>query len=338
VGRLEAAPIRVVVDAAFLAVVCAVVCGCWLLLAATIALARLRARLRGGRPVAAAVDDWTVPARREAFVDDSSTVGDARALLLRGLRSDEREVRIAAITALSGLAREHEWALDGLVEALASEVETPERVATELDRLAPRPATRLVPLLGHPSEVVRFYAVRLLARYDRLARRHVPRMTCDPSANVRAASLEVLGAVPSGGALRCALRALDDPSPTVRAHAARTVLAIAPAVAPYVVPLLADTSWWVREAAREALVAAGGGASPAVERALRGPDAVLRNGAALVLQDVGLVDQLVAADDDARFEPILAAGGARLRSAASERATRRGAAVEPMSSMAWARS
>jgi HEAT repeat protein len=338
VRRLEAAPIRLVVDVALLAVVCAVVCGCWLLLAATIAIARLRAHLRGGHPVAAAVDDWTLPAREEVIASGSGAEGDARALLLRGLRSDERDVRVAAVTALGGLAREHEWALDGLVEALASEVETPERVATELDRLAPRPATRLVPLLGHPSEVVRFYAVRLLARYDRLARRHVPRMTGDPSANVRAASLEVLGAVPSGEALRCALRALDDPSPTVRAHAARTVLAIAPSAAPYVVPLLGDPSWWVREAAREALVAAGGDASPAVETALRGADSVLRNGAALVLQDVGVVDALVAHDDHARLEPIFAAGGARLRVAASDRAMKNGAAIGPMSSWAAARS
>jgi len=111
------------------------------------------------------------------------TVGetDTRTLLERGLRSDEREVRVAAVTALSGLASDHEWALDGLVEALASELETPERVATELDRLAPRPGRRLAPLVGHPSEVVRFYVVRLLGRYPELARRHVAALTADLS-------------------------------------------------------------------------------------------------------------------------------------------------------------
>jgi HEAT repeat protein len=246
----------------------------------------------------------------------------------RGLRSDEREVRVAAITALSGLARDHEWALDGLVEALASELETPERIATELDRLAPRPGNRLLPLLGHPSEVVRFYAVRLLARYDHLARQHASRMTGDASANVRAAALEVLRAVPSGEALRSALRSLDDPSPIVRAHASRTVVAIAPVAARYVVPLLGDRSWWVREAVREALVAAGQDASSAVEPAVQQPDAVLRSGAALVLQDTGIIDALVEGDDLSRLEPILAAGGDRLRSAATDRA-RKGITLTP---------
>ena len=247
---------------------------------------------------------------------------EARSLLQCGLRSDEREVRVAAITALSGLARDHEWALDGLLEALVSELETPERVATELDRLAPRPGTRLIPLLGHPSDVVRFYAVRLLVRYGHLAARHVPEMTLDVSASVRAAALETLRAVPSGEALRCALRLLDDPSPTVRAQASRTAVAITPASARYVVPLLGDRSWWVRDAAREALVAAGRDATTVVEPALHEPDALLRSGAALVLQDVGIIDALVEEADLHRLEPILDAGGSHLRNAASDRARR----------------
>lgn len=307
------------VDAATLAVICALVCGCWLLLAAAVPLGRLRARRRAGRPGGHTVDDWAVPAavaNAPAALDDA----DTRSLLRRGLRSDEREVRVAAVTALSGLAPDHEWALDGLIEALASELETPERVATELDRLAPRPGSRLVPLLGHPSEVVRFYVVRLLARYEHLARRHVPRMTGDASANVRAAALEVLRAVPSGEAARTALRSLDDPSPLVRAHAGRTVVAVAPRAAGYVVPLLADRSWWVREAAREALASAGTGVSSAVERAVRQPDAVLRSGAAIVLQDAGVIDALAEEDDPARLETIFAAGGERLRAAAADRA------------------
>lgn len=313
------------VDAATLAVICALVCGCWLLLAAAIPLGRLRARRRAGRPSGDTVDDWAVP---DAAVPLARDDGDTRSLLQRGLRSDEREVRVAAVTALSGLAREHEWALDGLLEALASELETPERVATELDRLAPRPGNRLVPLLAHPSDVVRFYTVRLLARYDHLARRHVPGMTRDASANVRAAALEVLRVVPSGEAVRSALRSLDDHSPLVRAHAGRTVVAVAPVAARYVVPLLGDRSWWVREAAREALAAVGQEVSPAVERAVQQPDDVLRSGAAIVLQDAGVIDALVGGDDPARLESILSAGSDRLRAAAADRA-RMGIALAP---------
>lgn len=111
------------------------------------------------------------------------------------------------------------------------------------------------------------------------------------------------------------------PNPLVRAHASRTAAAIAPVTAaPYVVPLLSDRSWWVREAARESLVAGGRDVSPSVERALHDADATLRSGAALVLQDIGVLDALVNEDDLGRLERILDAGGSRLRDAATDRA------------------
>ena len=64
-------------------------------------------------------------------------------------------MRIAAITALGGLGERYEWAVDGLIEALAERIEDPVRVAAQLDRLAPRPGSRLAFLLGHPNTVVR---------------------------------------------------------------------------------------------------------------------------------------------------------------------------------------
>lgn len=253
-------------------------------------------------------------------VDETVT----RTLLERGLRSDERDVRVAAVTALSGLASDHEWALDGLVEALASELETPERVATELDRLAPRPGRRLAPLVGHPSEVVRFYVVRLLGRYPELARRHVAALTADPSPHVRAAALETLRAAGSADALRRALEMLSDNQPFVRAQASRTAVAIAGVgAASFVAPLLADGSWWVREAAREALVGAGPEVAATVSSFVGADDPLLRKGAALVLQDVGAVDALVDGGEAGELERIMGAGGGRLRSAAAERARRR---------------
>jgi HEAT repeat protein len=259
------------------------------------------------------------PTGEVAAIDE----GAARMLLRQGLRSDEREVRVAAITALSGLARDHEWALDGLVEALASELETPERVATELDRLAPRPGRRLVPLLGHPSEVVRFYVVRLLAVYPDLARRHVAPRAADPSPHVRAAALETLRAAGSTETLRRALDLLSDQQPYVRAQASRTTTAIAGVgAAGFVAPLLADESWWVREAAREALVAVGPAVAPVVSAYLDDDDPELRKGAALVLQDVGAVDALIGGEESEQLERIMAAGGGRLRRAAAERAHR----------------
>lgn len=302
--------------------VCALAGGCWLALAAAIPASRLWARRR--RRLALAVQEGS-------SIDDDTLVGrdgpTPRALLERGLRAEERDVRVAAITSLARLAPSHEWAVDGLIEALARELETPGRVAAELDRLAPRPGRRLVPLLEHPSDVVRFYAVRLLARYPELARRHVPSVTHDASPNVRAGALETLRESGSAEALRCALVLLRDPQPFVRAHAGRTACAIAGCSATaFVAPLLGDSSWWVREAARESLVRVGPDVAAAVTPLLEDDDPEVRTGAALVLQDVGVLDRLVRRNESSQasaaseLERILEAGGPRLRRATSERA------------------
>ena len=311
--------------AANLGLICAIACGCWLLLAAAIPIGRHQTRRRARGTESETIGGWTVPASPDhGFGIEDLDETEAGAVLRYGLRSDDREERVAAITALSGLARDHEWALDGLVEALASELETPERVATELDRLAPRPGPRLVPLLGHPSEVVRFYVVRLLGRYPDLARRHVPAHTRDGSPHVRAAALEALREAGSTETLRRALELLSDTQPFVRAQACRTAAAIAKlGAATFVAPLLGDESWWVREAAREALVDAGPGVARAVSGLVDHADPTVRKGAALVLQDVGALDALIDRAETEQLERILAAGGGRLRRAAAERARRR---------------
>ena len=250
-------------------------------------------------------------------------------LLERGLRSACRMWPSPASPHSTGLADRYAWAIDGLVEALASGLESPVRVAAQLDRLAPRPGRRLTPLLGHPSDAVRFFAVRLLAHYPTLAELHVPDLTRDPAPNVRAAALETLRATHSAEALRCSLHLIGDPQPLVRAHAGRTAAAIAGSVsAPYVVPLLADDSWWVREAAREALVGIGRDVVRVVVPLLESDDQALRTGASLVLQDIGVVDDLLGKRSlDGELELIVAAGGRRLHEAAAERA-RRGMRVD----------
>ena len=308
-----------------LVVVCAVAGGAWALLVLALLVGRARHRRRT-RPLAIVteVGEWKQPPVVTELVD----LGDkdertAEELLNESLRSDIPELRTASVTALASLADRHDWAIDGLVEALAEASENPVRVAGELDRLAPRPGPRLAPLVAHPNPVVRAYAVRLLSRYPALAEQHVPACTSDPSPNVRGAALETLRAAGSPAALRHALRLLEDPHPQVRAQACRTAAAVSGrASAAYLVPLLADTSWWVREAAREALVTAGHHARIVVEPALESHDPALRSGAALVLQDIGHVDALVGDDEGGRLERIYGAGGRRLRGAAAERARR----------------
>jgi hypothetical protein len=255
-------------DGTLLVLACAAAGVTWLLFAAAIAWGRLRmaARRRAARePVVHT--GWPT----EGAQPRSPAHGDEpRALLERGLRSSERDVRVAAITALGRLGARHEWAVDGLIEALATEADTPARVAAELDRLAPRPGARLAPLLGHPSDVVRFYAVRLLAGYPEPARHELLALTRDRSPNVRAAALEGLRPVGSPSALRAALACLEDTHPSVRAQAIRTASALGgDAATPFVARLLDDDSWWVRETAREALATSRDHAGTTVELALR---------------------------------------------------------------------
>ena len=145
------------------------------------------------------------------------------------------------------------------------------------------------------------------------------------SPQVRAAALETLSALPTGETLRCALRLLEDPHPLVRVEACKTAGAISGVTAaPFVVPLLTDPSWWVREAAREALVTSGGDVVPAILPALQDEDPEVRNRAALVLQELGVVDELRAGGrDPGLLERILAAGGKRGGAPAGEQERRR---------------
>ena len=302
----------------------ALIVGGWLALLAAIAVGRLR---RDRAEPAADTYSPVAAARRAAPECAPTDDEEARALLLRGLRSGEQDVRMASVTALASLGHRYEWAVDGLIEALADDRDSPIRVASALDELAPRPGVRLVPLLRHPSVVVRFSVVRLLVRYPDLARRHVADLTRDPSHQVRAAALETLRGTTTAEAVRCATALLDDPHPLVRAQAAATAAAVTGGpCAALLVPLLGDESWAVRDATREALVAAGPDVADAMLVALDDPNDEIRSGAALVLQDVGVVDRLAHGDRNGHLERILEAGGDRLRQAASGRA-RKGVAL-----------
>ena len=303
-----------------IALICAAAGVGWLLLALGIVAGRVRARRRRIGEAVVTVDGWQLERAERSELPEDET----RRILEQGLRSDELDLRIAAITVLGRLGHRHDWAVDLLVEGLADGVDSPMRVVAQLDRLAPRLGLRLVPLLEHPRDVVRFAAVRLLAPYPWLVARHATALAADPSPNVRAAALETLRATPSPEALRCALRLLGDSHPRVRAHACFSAARIGGlAVASQLAARLADESDWVRGAARRALALLGPGVAPAVLPQLESDDPAVRAVTALVLQDAGWLDAgggTCAGSDE--VERITAAGGERLRTAAAERARR----------------
>ena len=126
------------------------------------------------------------------------------------------------------------------------------------------------------------------------------------------------------------MRLLRDAAPFVRAHAARALgeLDSIEAAAP-IAELLGDSDWWVRNAAKQSLETLGGEVWPVLVRCLEHPDKFVRNGAAEVFQNLGILDSLIvmeAASDDPSHSKIdllrriAAAGGARMTDSLVERA------------------
>jgi hypothetical protein len=101
-----------------------------------------------------------------------------------------------------------------------------------------------------------------------------------------------------------------------------------PDLAPEVAPLLADREWWVRTAAKETLQRMGTEVWSTLVPYLDHTDAFARNGAAEVLQNIGILDSLVvleaatarpsAAKID-MLKKIAAAGGTRMTEAMLDR-------------------
>ena len=115
----------------------------------------------------------------------------------------------------------------------------------------------------------------------------------------------------------------------VRAHAARALGdAGGPDVAEEVAPLLADREWWVRLAAKESLQAMGEEVWAVLVPFLDHADPFARNGAAEVLQNIGILDSLIvleaatarpSATKIEMLRKIASAGGTRMTEALLER-------------------
>jgi HEAT repeat protein len=88
-------------------------------------------------------------------------------------------------------------------------------------------------------------------------------------------------------ALRGALELLDDGEPRVRAHACRTVAATGGSkMAPVLVPLVGDPSWWVRQAAHDALREIGTTAEELIAAQDRASDAAVWTGIDVLLNSI----------------------------------------------------
>ncbi len=256
------------------------------------------------------------------------------AALERALAGEDGEIAAAAVTILGDIEDEH--AASALVRALQAEACSPAWIAAQLDDQAVPNAHLLRPLLRDPKPAVRAWAARLLARsggQDESLERELAELCRDPDADVRAAAVQALGGVGGDAAAEQACALLADPVWYVKVRAARALGQLGRAEhAQPIAELLADTQWWVRAAAKDALLALGPGVMEELIPLLDHPDEFARNGTAEVLQNLGLIDSLVAEVGALRpgspaalavralLRKILAAGGPRLSKALLARA------------------
>lgn len=254
---------------------------------------------------------------------------DAPALLEQATRSSDEEVQAAGVRILGELGTPE--AQDMLVDTLKNGTFARSRVAAQLEVNEPLSVETLQPLLEDEEPNVRYWGAKLLANAsdDPVATDALVTAATDADANVRAGSAESLGRQPSELATETLVTLLDDTAPQVRLHAARSIGRRGTvSAARKVASLLRDRDWWVRTAAKRSLERLGTGALPAVVPLLETNDEFARNGAAEILQNVGVVRELVDrvagstnGDGEITAEelaPILAAGGDRFAALAVE--------------------
>lgn len=251
-------------------------------------------------------------------------------ILARAIDNPSAEVASVGLTLL-GMSSDPR-APEILIEALKGRKHPASRIAVHLEHSPLRPADSYRSLLRDVDPVVRFWGATLLAEYAGVewVEAELASLVDDQDPRVRKAAIQSLGRVGDEVAVSAALALLKDPAPFVRAHAARALGELERVeTAPVVAELLGDEDWWVRVAAKAALEAMGSEIWPVLMRCLEHQDEFVRNGAAEVFQNLGILDSLImmeAASDDPShakidlLRRIAAAGGMRMTNSLIERA------------------
>ena len=221
------------------------------------------------------------------------------ALLRVALADADADVASAAATVLQRIGDRR--AAEILVGGLRAARLPASRIAARLGRF-PMPLDELlIPLLTDARPEARYWGATLLRNHqdhDGLAAAIVP-LADDRDAPVRKAALLTLGAMVAEGAARLATRRLTDPAPFVRSAAMHVLAQVGErspdrarrrALALSITPSLSDRDWSVRAAAKDALVRLGPATWREVSVQLTSPDGFARNGAAEVLQNLGVLD------------------------------------------------
>jgi HEAT repeat protein len=251
-------------------------------------------------------------------------------LLAAAVADRDKDVASVALSLLGD--SDHLDAVDILIQALRARRQPAARIALYLDQSPQHLAARLRPLLDDADAVVRRWAATLLGRYGDVdgLERELAASADDHDPEVRKAAVQSLGQIGDELAAATALRLLNDPVPFVRAAAVRAIGRLdRDDLAAKVAHLLGDRDWWVRFATKECLEGMGAGIWPVLVRLLEDPDRFVRNGAAEVFQNLGVLDSFIvmeAASDNPGSRKIellrrvAAAGGVRLTDSLLDRA------------------
>ena len=235
------------------------------------------------------------------------------------LQDSDPMIAAAAIRTLGDMG--DEWAIDVLLDLLRRGEGQSSRIAAELERLAPAPGARLLPLLDDRNPSVRFWGATLLRPYPELGEapssgsRGTPTRTCAPPQSRRS---EREAERRSAQLLSRAWTTASGSSASTRHELRATSSELRPRR-----PSSGSSPTSAGGCARRPRTLFAGWASTPFRRCSRSSvhdDAFARNGAAEVLQDIGFVDFLAL--DNPRsplLERIYEAGGERYRIAAEAR-------------------
>ncbi len=220
-------------------------------------------------------------------------------LLSTAIYDSDVDVASAAASVLQELG---DWrSAEILASALGNSTLPSSRIATNLDQF-PMPVHELIrPLLKNVKRETRFWAASLLARYAQIdgIAFEVSALIDDEHAPVRKAVVDTLAESSEDIAVTAARSKLDDPINYVRSTAVRSLgrhglrtpdVTFRSSIAGWIAPALSDGDWIVRLAAKESLVELGAAAWRVVSEQLESPDEFARNGAAEVLQNLGVID------------------------------------------------
>jgi HEAT repeat protein len=247
--------------------------------------------------------------------------------LQRMLEDDDEEVAATAATILADI--DGDEATSVLIAGLGHGGSQTRWIAALLERRGV-PARLVRPLVDSPAPDARGAALRLLGASTEPAEwidDELERRCDDLLPDVRASAARALGRRGRPAAATTLQRLLEDLVWFVQAQAARALgrIGSVESARPIAV-LLASTEWWVRQAAKDALVELGPQVRDDLVSLLEHPDPFARNSLAEVLQDIGVVDSLVAdvqsipptltaPESELTLRRVLNAGGPRFAAA-----------------------